>query len=220
MNKKIYVVGGNQYYANWTGLTLTSNFKNADLIMFTGGEDVDPALYEESVGHRTYINPVRDAYEIEMFQEALRLKQKMIGICRGSQFLTVMAGGKLIQDVNNHGIAGTHEIYLPFEDDDISITSTHHQMLYPFNMDKKDYLILGYTKNPLSTSYLNGNNEEIKLPKDFVEPEIVLYKNINALAIQGHPEMMNQYSPTIKELKKMLINFMNIKFKNVYEKSK
>jgi gamma-glutamyl-gamma-aminobutyrate hydrolase PuuD len=220
MNKKIYVVGGAQHYANWTGLTLTSNFKNADLIMFTGGEDVDPALYGESVGYRTYINPVRDAYEIEMFQEALRLKKKMIGICRGSQFLTVMAGGKLVQDVNNHGIAGTHEIYLPFEDDDISITSTHHQMLYPFDIDKKDYLILGYTKNPLSTSYLNGNNEEIKLPKDFVEPEIVLYKNINALAIQGHPEMMNQYSPSIKELKKMLINFMNIKFKNVYEKSK
>lgn len=34
----------------------------------------------------------------------------MVGICRGAQFLNVMAGGKMIQHVEGHAIHGTHEI--------------------------------------------------------------------------------------------------------------
>jgi gamma-glutamyl-gamma-aminobutyrate hydrolase PuuD len=122
-----------------------------------------------------------------------------------------MAGGKLVQHVNNHGIAHKHEIINILNGKKIDVTSTHHQMAYPFNLPKKDYLIVGYTENRRGTTFLNGDNEEIKLPKDFVEPEIVLFKTINALGIQGHPEMMVEGTADVNALKEILTTFMQIK---------
>src|SRR5690606_672745 len=69
------------------------------------------------------------------------------------------------------------------------ITSTHHQMMFPYNLDKIKYEILAWSSKFKSKTYLNGDNEEIKLPEKFVEPEIVFYNDSNSLCIQGHPEM-------------------------------
>jgi len=164
-----------------------NKIKDIDLALFTGGEDVDPAYYEESKGRFTSCNKKRDQIEHKMFMSSLSAPK--LGICRGSQFLTVMCGGKLIQHVEGHGIGGTHpiDIVYPFEQK-VEITSTHHQMLYPFNLPKENYLMCAYSTNHRSGVYLNGNNENISLPEDFVEPEIVYYPKYTSLAIQGHPE--------------------------------
>lgn len=211
VNTKIFVVGSQKHYAQWTGFTLVPSIHQADIVMFTGGEDVNPELYGEKVGDFTSINKKRDIEEEAIFKQATKMNKKMIGICRGAQFLTVMSGGKLIQHVNNHGVSRGHGMYNTLTNDIINITSTHHQMLYPFNMEKNLYQIIGYSADQLSNTYLNGDNEEIMLPKDFVEPEIVLYKNTNALAIQCHPEMMREYSKDLKQIKDILINFSQIK---------
>jgi gamma-glutamyl-gamma-aminobutyrate hydrolase PuuD len=210
-NTKIFVVGNQKHYAKWTGYDLVPTMEAADVVMFTGGEDVDPSLYGEKVGQFTAYNRERDDYEIEVFEKAKKLGKKLVGICRGNQFLCVMAGGKLVQHVNNHGIAHKHEIINILNGKKIDVTSTHHQMAYPFNLPKKDYLIVGYTENRRGTTFLNGDNEEIKLPKDFVEPEIVLFKTINALGIQGHPEMMVEGTADVNALKEILTTFMQIK---------
>lgn len=69
-----------------------------------------------------------------------------------------------------------------------NITSSHHQMLYPFDLNEKDYKLIAYSEYFQSKTYLDGKNEEINLPNNFLEPEIVYYKNTNSLCIQGHPE--------------------------------
>lgn len=187
---KIYIVGGNYHYASWVnGKLLVENPKEADIILFTGGEDVHPSFYKELIGKYTSSNIKRDIVEFEIFKEyPHKLK---LGICRGAQFLCVASGGKLIQHVNNHGLMNGHYI----KDDETSreyfIPSTHHQMLNP--SDVNHILIAGASKN-LSTTYLNGDNEEINLPKDFKEPEIVYFPDTNSLAIQGHPEMSDNKS--------------------------
>lgn len=216
-NKNIYVVGGDKNYANWLyEMNHVDNVEDADLVMFTGGADVDPVYYGENIGMYTSINPDRDKIEVELYKKAISLNKKIIGICRGSQLTCVMAGGKLIQHCTGHGISGTHEIKWQ-SGDDSSITSTHHQMQYPFNLPEEDYILGAYSLSKKSDIYLNGDNEPIKVPKNFVEPEVVVYLKIDAIAIQGHPEFLDRQHSGVKKIKKVVEQFFIKDFKLIEE---
>lgn len=205
MTKRIYVVGPTKLYSKWIqNHELVENLEDADIVMFTGGEDVTPSLYGASQHPTTYSNLSRDLEEKAIF-EKVKPNQLCIGICRGSQFLCVMNGGKLIQNVNNHAQFGTHPIRDMRRTHEWEITSTHHQMQYPFDLEESQYEILYYA--PRRASYYEGDG--IKQP--LVEPEIVLYKvegKPKCLAIQGHPEMMRPESPTLEMLNKLVDKYV------------
>src|SRR5574344_1685246 len=102
----IFVVGGSTGYTSWIeNVNLVDSPLKADIVFFTGGEDVSPSLYGEKAHRTTFANKKRDIVEMEVFNlikdnsDILKL-----GVCRGSQFLTVMNGAKLVQNVNNHAI--------------------------------------------------------------------------------------------------------------------
>lgn len=161
---------------------VTANDK-PDLLVFTGGEDVFPGFYGEGTGQYTHHNKNRDELESDTYYNLMGIPK--LGICRGAQFLTVMNGGKLIQHVNNHG----QEHTIQNEDDEvIKVTSTHHQMMYPYNLRDDQYNLLAWSQYFMSDTYLNGGNERIVTPSEFLEPEVVFYPNSKSLAIQGHPE--------------------------------
>ena len=185
---KIYVVGGDTYYVRWIkGYELTNNLKDADIVFFTGGEDVTPSMYGCKKHRTTYNNPNRDAYEKEIFDQITN-NQLVIGVCRGSQWLCCMNGGKLVQNCDNHAIWGTHEI-VNKDGEKYQITSTHHQMAYPFDLSSDDYEIL-YWAEHRSTKYEGDKIDSKKIVK---EPEITIYHIKNkptCIGIQGHPEMM------------------------------
>lgn len=185
---KIYVVGGDKYYVNWIkNHEIVYNLAEADIVYFTGGEDVSPVMYGCKKHRTTYSNINRDAYEKEIF-DSVRPDQLVMGTCRGSQFLCVMNGGKLIQNCDRHAIWGTHEI-INDNGGSYQITSTHHQMAYPFDLDPENYKIL-YWANHRSTIYEGDKIDPQKVTK---EPEITLYHLENkpkCIGIQGHPEMM------------------------------
>lgn len=201
--KKVFVVGPAKSYSKWIkNHELTDKIEEADIVMFTGGEDVTPSLYGARLHPTTYSNIQRDLAEKSIFEQ-VRTDQLCVGICRGSQFLCVMNGGKLVQNVSNHAMFGTHEIFGITRGDKWEITSTHHQMQYPFNLGEKDYEVL-YASSRRSDFY-EGDGIEY-LP---VEPEIVLYKVSGkpvCLAIQGHPEMMRNEAPTLEMLNKLIDN--------------
>ena len=68
-----------------------------DGILFTGGDDVSPAFYNEPVLRvNGEIVPQRDAFEIKLVQER---DIPSFGICRGIQAMAVGCGAKLVQDV-------------------------------------------------------------------------------------------------------------------------
>lgn len=200
--KKIFVVGLAKQYSNWIkDHILVDNLEDADIVIFTGGEDVDPSLYDCEKHYSTMSNIKRDLEEKEIF-EKIHPDQFCIGICRGSQFLCVMNGGLLIQNVNRHAMFGTHQIICR-RDDSVryDITSTHHQMQYPFNLPSSDYNVLYYSSR--RSECYEGDN--IEYPP--CEPEIVLYHKKNypkCLAIQGHPEIMRPEAPVIKMLNDLI----------------
>lgn len=187
---KVFVVGGDIHYANWIkNCQLVDDPKKAQIVIFTGGADVDPSMYGCEKHPRTWSNIERDKKEKVLF-EILKLDQLVLGICRGSQFLCTMNGGLLVQDVINHAIWGTHEI--TNGKDTYQITSTHHQMQYPYNLSEEDYEVL-YWANGRSHGYYAGDKINPNIITEKGEPEIVLYHKEGrpkCLAIQGHPEMM------------------------------
>lgn len=157
------------------------------LVVFTGGADVDPSMYKDKIHHTTHSDINRDKMEEEYYHQAVKFDVPMVGICRGSQFLTVMNGGVLIQNVTNHAIVGNHSI-ITKGGKTVEVTSTHHQMMFP----KKDYEVLAHAQG-LSTEYAMGATTAH--PKTGThttdEPEVVWYNKTNTLAVQFHPEYMN-----------------------------
>lgn len=164
-------------------------------IIFGGGVDVDPKLYNEPVGYYTQApNRNRDETEALVFKYAVQHNIPMIGLCRGAQLLTVLAGGKLIQHVNNH--AGHDHKMLTTDGHTVRTNSYHHQMCFPWT-SKQRFSVLAKAAPSLATMYLAGDNDPIrsawKLEPDFMrdvfcEPEVIWWPEIKALCIQGHPE--------------------------------
>ena len=207
---KVYIVGGDRSYAELflDEIKIVKDIKDANVVLFTGGEDVHPDFYGEDVGRLTSTNKKRDEIELALFKEARKYNKLCVGICRGSQLLTVLSGGGLIQHVSNHAKSGTHKIHLINEGVDIDITSTHHQMMYPFWLNKKKYDIIAKSTKDLSTTYLDGNDREKRLPPDFVECEIVYYKTTNCLCIQGHPEYMPKDSSAVRYINVLIREYL------------
>lgn len=187
-----------------------------DLVVFTGGSDVDPKMYGENKGKYTHIDEKRDSDEYNIFQRFYHVPK--VGFCRGSQFLTVVNGGKLVQHVTGHTSAHSCKYDDGYDNllGTFNISSTHHQMMFPFNLNKDQYKLIAWSEYFNSDTYLNGDNEEIKLPQDFLEPEIVYYKEGKSLAIQGHPEFSSVDMLTktliLKLIDKYLFNNENRKF--------
>jgi gamma-glutamyl-gamma-aminobutyrate hydrolase PuuD len=204
MKKKVYVVGTAVNYADFIkDVELTNTLSEADIVLFTGGEDVNPELYGAKAYCTTFFNAARDTKEMEVFNNISKT-QLAVGICRGSQFLCVMNEGKLVQDCSGHVRFGTHAI----TDGKIQydITSTHHQMQYPYNLPKEDYDILFKSSERMSPYYC-GQGIDPSIVEEEGEPEIVIYHKKGkpkCLAIQGHPEYMRKDAPIIELLNNLI----------------
>ena len=74
-----------------------------DGFFFTGGVDVDPAHYGESItGEGVEIDPARDAFEFALYEAVKDSGKPTLGVCRGIQFLNVARGGTLYQHIEGH----------------------------------------------------------------------------------------------------------------------
>lgn len=172
--------GAISMFAN-AGCKAATTVGEADLICFLGGEDVDPDLYGEKALRGTYFNRARDDAEMDVFAEAQRLGVPCFGICRGMQFLHVMNGGKLYQDVVSH--AGHDHLIRDVTDGTMHMASSmHHQMC----IADESMTVLA-TATGHSGIYRTYGSE---LNSDKVEDlEAAIYPDINSIAVQGHPEV-------------------------------
>ena len=204
---KVYVVGLSKHYARFIhNSQITWDMNEADIILFTGGEDVDPNLYGERTHISTYCNPKRDELEIAEYLESLKVPNTLrLGVCRGNQFLTVMNGGKLVQDITGHAIGRMHEV-LTTNGQVLQCTSTHHQMAYPYNLPEEAYEILAQAAPKLSR-YYEGSG--IHWHDSCQEVEVIYFPETNSLGIQGHPEMMDVNSPFVNYVNSLITSKLN-----------
>ena len=71
-----------------------------DGLVLTGGEDIDPAFYNQPRHPRLgAVDPVRDGFEIALFRDAQSRGLPVLAICRGIQLVNVALGGTVWQDI-------------------------------------------------------------------------------------------------------------------------
>lgn len=179
---KVYIVGGDiliesMYLKN--GWKIVNHPDDADFLQFTGGEDVSPMLYGEPKHPTTFSDPMRDEKEANIYNTYVGHK-KMIGICRGGQFLNVMNGGLMYQDVTGHAIGGTHDVI--YKGKHYAVTSTHHQMMQRTGFG--ELLVVAPFSSMVSDGY--GDSGEIEQGT-----EVVWYEETNSLCFQPHPEYVD-----------------------------
>lgn len=173
--------------------------KQHKLVLFWGGADISPHFYGEA-NARSYCDPERDYLEFELYKKVAELEIPMLGICRGAQFLTAMAGGKLWQHVENHG--RNHPVRT--EDGQVfTVTSTHHQMMRP----PTDGKLIAWSEEVLSPLKENEDGEQFVTEP---EPEIVYYPKIKALAVQGHPEYLARTNPFPMYVAQLCKRYLNV----------
>jgi putative glutamine amidotransferase len=81
-----------------------------DGMLFTGGNDLDPALYGETYHPRAEpVDPDRQRFELALLAEVERRRTPALGVCLGSQLMNVHRGGSLIQFLPEHARDGAIE---------------------------------------------------------------------------------------------------------------
>lgn len=206
----MYEFGSACWYDEYFGHTRLVNapedlLKVKALILW-GGEDISPKIYGESPKYTnaSALPSERDALEILLVQEAVRLGKPILGICRGAQLLCALHGGKLWQHVTNH--AGRYHFIELKTGQKIETNSLHHQMMRP----DKDAEILAQT--PVALARKKYSENEVAIDDTTPDPEIVWFPKFRALGVQGHPE----YLPLKHELVRLTQQLFEEKTNAVY----
>lgn len=184
--RKVFIVepdpGYSQMFHN-LGWATTDSLEDCDLIQFTGGADVDPSLYGEEAHDRTFYTPSRDKKELLIFNWGLFNNKPMAGICRGGQFLNVMCGGKMWQDVDGH--IGPHKAIDMETGEEFQVSSTHHQMMIP-HKDKGQVIVIAQEATA-KEKMIQGSPLIVKNSGD-PDVEAVFYPVNRCFCFQPHPE--------------------------------
>lgn len=171
-------------FAKWlvkAGCHLAKSPDDADFVIFTGGADVDPALYGEKRHPATFIHSSRDQKEIELYNYCLERGIPMFGVCRGAQFLHVMNGGKLFQHVDGHNTP--HNIWDIRDKSFVhNVSSVHHQMCAP---NPKGGMEIIATANISKEKWINDKQISHIHGLDI---EAFFYRDTCCFGVQGHPE--------------------------------
>lgn len=73
-----------------------------DGLVLCGGNDINPAYYNEEMNGTVDIDYERDTVEFALLKAFVDAGKPVFGICRGCQLINVFFGGTLYQDMQNH----------------------------------------------------------------------------------------------------------------------
>lgn len=176
------------------GFNMVLSPKDADVIVWTGGEDINPALYNARP-HPTSYWSERDNKEVEIYKAFENSGRVFAGICRGAQLFSAMNGGTLYQNVDKHR-SGIHECTYVTEDGSLEeghqVTSVHHQMINPYGSPNK-FEVWGHTRK---ATYRDSELVE-RAPitnEDHPDIELIFWPETRCFGFQGHPEYRHKPS--------------------------
>ena len=165
-------------------------------ILFTGGEDVNPAFYRQPADTvQCEMDKSRDSLEFSLIRVALKKKIPILGICRGLQILNVAMGGTLVVDIPTD-----YPTTIPHKCEDY--TKCHHPVKITDNTLLKEV-------SKSNTGWVNTNHHQaiatpgkglkISARSDDGLPEAIEWADPKdkgyLMAVQWHPERMEKDNP-------------------------
>ena len=156
-----------------------------DFLILTGGGDVPHRFY---YGNGTPDQqPQRDIVEERLFRTAMEKNVKVLGICRGMQFINGISGGK-VSTLNALSVARpvgkNHTVLMRGEE--FTVNNFHNDGVY-----RKDL----------------AENLEI-LAEDRENDVVEAFVARNILGLQWHPERFGDDSPAKERTKRIIIGFL------------
>ena len=114
-----------------------------DGLILCGGNDVDPAYYNEPINGSVDIDYERDKNEFALLKAFIDAGKPVFGICRGFQLINIYFGGSLHQDIKESALhkriedkdsahtvkSMPNSIINSLYTDSFSVNSAHHQAL-------------------------------------------------------------------------------------------
>lgn len=77
--------------------------KLPDIIVFDGGEDINPERYGQRNTYSSF-SEIRDRAEFKIMDYFQSYGKRISGVCRGHQLINVHLGGSLLQDIRQSGL--------------------------------------------------------------------------------------------------------------------
>ncbi len=179
-----------------------------DGFVLTGGIDVDPSIYggSEEYPHKPEVFlSERDEFEKRIYEHAQKQRLPVLGICRGMQYVNILEGGKVFEDIGEdankvHKKGAEDKVHaVNIKKDSLLyavtglewglVNSSHHQGVNPKNLGE----------NLMVSAYSDTNDQIIECLefKDKTDKGFML-------CVQWHPERMkekevNSLSQKVKE---------------------
>lgn len=186
----------------------TEDIAKCDGFVLTGGIDVTPAISggAEDYPYRPLVfSPERDEFERQIYEFAKSERLPLLGICRGMQYINILEGGAVFDDIGEpenaihkkgeldkvHGVnvvEGSLLAGITIEKKGL-VNSAHHQAVDPERL-AKNLMINAYAVS--GNGIVEGLEYKDKQNNGFM------------LAVQWHPERMKEkeiqpFSQKIKE---------------------
>ena len=189
--------------------------KDINAVILTGGDDINPALYNESAHEKLEdINIPRDVSDIALLNVCIEEDMPTIGTCRGMQLTNIICGGSLYQDIPSQNpseivhrdpareIFVKHKITLDKgnliseaigRDGEFEVNSWHHQAI----------------------KELGENLEVVALAEDETIEAVIKTDNSYFIGFQWHPEeLINNDDEDSLNIYKAFVNKANERANN------
>jgi len=196
LNSFIKNKGWDAYYELLNISPVKGEMPTVDMVIFDGGEDINPALYGERNLYSFY-NDKRDEEETNILRYYTALPfPRFSGVCRGHQLLNVFYGGSLWQDISKQ-LLGLKGVMHP-SPHKVSVLKNRSLIRKELNIEK-----FFSQSTPFYVSSLH--HQAVKnLGRGFTQSLIWTYqraacglnegienKDGNIRAVQSHPEFKN-----------------------------
>lgn len=165
-----------------------------DGVVFTGGGDIDPALFGEEKHRKTNnVAPHRDRQEYWMMRYVKETRKPHLAICRGIQVLNCLWGGSLYQD-----IADTYDTAINHSRSDAPADMIHEVSIQPSTLLSN---ICGSENLPVNSRHHQGVSRlgaglvPSAVSEDHLVEALEYEDGSPCIAVQWHPETLHRSDP-------------------------
>jgi putative glutamine amidotransferase len=183
---------------------IPSNVANQDLdhlltsidgLLFTGGSDLDPSSYGISMHPKVVgVDADRDRVEIYLVTRVIRVGMPFFGICRGCQVINVALGGSLYPDL-------AEQAHREIQHDNHDLPRDYLAHTVQVQTGSVLVEILGDTTAQVNSLHHQGINllasdlRDVAHARDGLVEAVELTAHPFGIAVQWHPEELQQYAP-------------------------